>query len=89
MIIFISTKQFDKTYEGLNAGDRERIAEKLQYLKSHPQIFTVVKKIENLDPATHRVRIGNYRILLKIDQENTDKTTFILLKLGHRREIYK
>jgi len=88
MITFVSTKNFEKTYDVLSADDRSRIEEKLRYLKSHPNIFTVIKRIENLDPATHRVRIGNYRILLRLDQENAEEMIFILLKLGHRREIY-
>lgn len=88
MVTFVSTKNFEKKYEVLSAEDRSRIEEKLRYLKSHPSIFTVIKRIENLDPATHRVRIGNYRILLRLEQENSNSITFILLKIGHRREIY-
>lgn len=88
MIIFSSTKQFDKTFETLNQVDQNRIIEKLQYLKTHPDILTVMKKVHDLKPATHRLRIGNLRILLKMISENKNDTRILLLKVGHRRDIY-
>lgn len=88
MIIFSSTKQFDKTFETLNQVDQNRIIEKLQYLKTHPDILTVMKKVHDLSPATHRLRIGNLRILIKMISENKNDTHILLLKVGHRRDIY-
>jgi len=89
VIVIVSTKKFDKSFENLNKIDQERITEKLEYLKCHPNIFTIVKKTENLDPGTHRLRIGNMRILLRIEEKTNKELLIILLKVAHRREIYK
>ena len=89
MIIIVSTKKFDRSFEKLQKSDQERIIEKLEYLKSHPNIFAIVKKTKNLDPGTHRLRIGNMRILLRIEEKINKELLIILLKLGHRREIYQ
>lgn len=45
----------------------------------------------NLSPvyseyATHRIRIGAYRLLLKVDLQNMQS---LVLKVAHRREVYK
>jgi mRNA-degrading endonuclease RelE of RelBE toxin-antitoxin system len=89
MVVFISTKQFDKKYEELSNIDQKRIKDKLQYLTTHPNIFSVIRKLNEFKEATHRVRIGNFRIVLKLIEENKNVTTFLLIKIGHRREIYK
>ncbi len=89
MVIFISTKEFDTKYEQLNNIDQKRVKDKLQYLTSHPNIFLVIRKLSDFREATHRIRIGNYRIVLKLVAENKYDITFMLVKIGHRREIYK
>lgn len=89
MIFFESTNQFDKIFDELNDDEKLRIKEKLEYLKYHPNIFTVIKKLENFEPATHRLRIGNWRLLLKLEQKTDSNIRVILLKIGHRREIYQ
>lgn len=34
----------------------------------------------------HRIRIGNYRVVYSIDKSNK---TIVIVKIGHRREVYK
>lgn len=89
MVKFISTKQFDKSYENLSKSNQERIIEKLKYLSSHPNIFVVIKKLDEFKNATHRIRIANFRIVLNLVSETKEEITFFLIKVGHRREIYR
>ncbi len=85
MIVFTFTDKSLKIFIKLEKKTRERIAEKLEQLKSHLDIFSVFKTVTNLELATHRLRIGNYRLLLMQKSENE----FLILKLGHRSEIYQ
>ena len=85
MVIFTFTDKSYKTFLHLEKNIKERIAGKLTELKNHPDIFSVLKVVTNLEPATYRLRIGNYRMLIMQKSENT----FSILKLGHRREIYR
>lgn len=85
MIVFTFTDKSLKIFIKLEKKTRERIAEKLNKLKSHSDIFSVLKTVTNLEPATHRLKIGNYRLLLMQKSENE----FLILKLGHRSEIYQ
>lgn len=62
------------------------IREKLIYLKA-PETFQVnVKVLHDLAPATHRVRVGSYRILLQCDFVTGEH---LILKVAHRKGIYK
>ncbi|MBI2596587.1 type II toxin-antitoxin system RelE/ParE family toxin [Candidatus Daviesbacteria bacterium] len=45
--------------------------------------LTFSKPLINLPPATHRFRVGNYRIAFYLDQ-----TTIYVDRIGHRKEVY-
>ena len=73
-------KQFDRVYE----SDKKRIITKLTFLKEISDIYDYIKPVRNLLPSTHRIRISNFRLLIKIENNN-----IIILKVWHRRDIYK
>ena len=85
---FIFTEKAAKNLQQLPKEDQERILKKLQYFKNHPEILTVAKAIEDMYPITHRLRVGNYRLLLHLSLKNQNSCEFDILKIGHRREIY-
>lgn len=44
-----------------------------------------VKKLKNSD-GLYRVRVSDYRIIYRIEQEIL---TILIVKIGHRREVYR
>lgn len=44
-----------------------------------------VKKLKNSD-GLYRVRVSDYRIIYRIEQ---DILTVLVVKIGHRREVYR
>ncbi|OGG15058.1 hypothetical protein A2773_04160 [Candidatus Gottesmanbacteria bacterium RIFCSPHIGHO2_01_FULL_39_10] len=46
--------------------------------------FHFAQKLTNSQIGTYRWRVGNYRIIFDVDREK-----IIILRIGHRREIYK
>jgi len=44
-----------------------------------------VKKLRN-ENALYRVRVGDYRIIYSIEQ---DILTILVIRIGHRREVYR
>ncbi|PCI24822.1 hypothetical protein COB57_03570 [Candidatus Peregrinibacteria bacterium] len=87
MNIFIFTKLAEKKMQKLPKHIRIRIIEKLSGLKCHDDIFSVLKRLYNFLPATHRLRIGNYRLIVQnISSENDGK--FRILDVGHRKDVY-
>ncbi len=85
MILFSFTEKSLKTFNSLEMNLKKRVTQKLEQLKSHTHIFSLLEVVVDFEPATHRLRIGNYRLLIMQKSEDN----FLILKIGHRREIYR
>lgn len=81
---FVFTNYAKKQFLKLDLKAQNRIKDKLTILKNDALLLNQnIRPVINLNPITHRVRIGSYRLLLKLEGES-----YIVLKLGHRKEIY-
>lgn len=89
MIEFIFTEKAKLSFLKLEKDNQDRIILKLKYLKTHPNILSVMKRIEYFEPVTHRLRIGQYRILLQLLSSDNEDYKFRIVKVEHRRDIYR
>lgn len=64
--------------------DRERIVNKLDFCVSQEDPIYFAEKLSNLEIGDYRFRIGSYRVAFEISDGDIR-----ILKVGHRREIYK
>ena len=60
-----------------------RILKTIKKLENYPNV-TNVKKLKNFTP-THRLRVGNYRVLFDVDLENQ---IIYVGEIKHRKEAY-
>jgi mRNA-degrading endonuclease RelE of RelBE toxin-antitoxin system len=83
---FVFTNHAKKQFIKLDQTTQKRIKDKLLILKQDKQLLEQnIKPVINLELIiTHRLRIGSHRLLLKEDSDN-----YIILKVGHRKNIYK
>lgn len=72
-------------FEKLDDDAKVRIRKKLQTLRDHPSIYSVLEPLTDFHPATHRLRIGDYRVLMA----DEDDGAFLVVKVGHRSSIYR
>ncbi len=79
-IIFTDTslKQFKK----LEKDIQERIIKSLERIRIRPEVH--IKKLVG-DPG-YRLRVGEYRVIIDIYK---DKLVILVIKIGHRKNIYK
>ena len=79
-ILFTDTslKQFKK----LEKKIQERIVKALERIRIRPEAH--VKKLVG-DPG-YRLRVGEYRVILDIHK---DELIVLVIKIGHRKNIYK
>ncbi|MCL4377149.1 MAG: type II toxin-antitoxin system RelE/ParE family toxin [Actinobacteria bacterium] len=61
---------------------KKRIGKKIEEYSKDPLLNS--KKLTNSTIGTYRWRIGNYRVVFDLDNKN-----IVILRVGHRREIYK
>ncbi len=66
----------------LDQVSKKRIGKKIKILSQKP--FFYARKLIKPCLGSYRWRIGNYRVVFDIDQDK-----IIILRIRHRREIYR
>lgn len=76
------TKTAFQDIQKLDTVAKKRIKKKLEEYSKKPFLYS--KKLINSSIGSYRWRIGNYRVVFDIE-----KNSIIILRVGHRKEIYK
>jgi mRNA interferase RelE/StbE len=79
---FLYTRRAVRDIEGLAPKIGERIGKTLLRFKEDPLKYA--DKITDSALGTYRFRIGDYRVIFDIEGDD-----LVVLRVGHRREIYK
>jgi mRNA interferase RelE/StbE len=82
MYEIIFTAQSLRDLEELDESTRQRIAEKLKSFSASP--FQHAKKLTDSKIGDYRFRIGDYRVVFDVDVK-----TIVVLRIGHRKDIYR
>ena len=77
-------KQSAKQLKSLSTEEQQRIKIKIDTLADVPRPDGVVKLTG--EDSLYRIRVGNYRIIYSI-QDN--QLLILVLKIGHRRDVYQ
>ena len=78
----VYTKTAYKDIKKLDTVARKRIGKKIEEYSKNPLLSS--KKLVNSSIGSYRWRIGNHRVVFDMDNKN-----IVILRVGHRREIYK
>jgi len=78
----VYTRRARDDVEALDHLARKRLAKKMEQLAKDP--FRQSKKIHDPALGSYRFRVGDYRVIFDIDGAN-----IVILRIGHRREIYR
>jgi mRNA-degrading endonuclease RelE of RelBE toxin-antitoxin system len=89
VIIFVFTAFSQKIFDKVPNEMRCRILKKLKELKSHNNIFSILRRPEGSGFATHRLRVGDYRLILRLTEQKDCDAKFVILDVGHRSDVYK
>lgn len=76
------TKSAFRDIQKLDSVAKKKIKKKIEIYSKTP--FSFAKKLVSPLIGNYRWRIGNYRAVFDIDKDK-----IIILRVGHRREIYK
>ena len=71
-----------KQLKKLEPGVQKRIVSTLERIKIRPQAY-VIKLVGEFG---YRLRVGDYRVILDIDERNL---IILVINIGHRKNIYK
>jgi mRNA interferase RelE/StbE len=82
MYRILLTKRAVKDLGKLSEDVKLRIKEKFNLLLNDPT--GISKKLSSPLIGTYRLRVGDYRVIFDIDDDKV-----IILRIGHRKDIYK
>jgi len=78
------TRTAEKQLRRIAKRDRNRLVEAIQRLVDRPRPHGA-RKLQGYDDV-YRIRVGQYRVVYEILE---DRVIVIVLKVGHRKDIYK
>lgn len=79
----IVDRRAEKVIESLQQAQRTRIQKAIDALASEPRPHGAIKMT---GVPSWRIRVGDYRIIYDIEDQ---QLIVIVIKVGHRREIYR
>lgn len=82
---FAFTEFAEKKFRRMDRFVQERIRSKLRELKHHDDIGSVLKPLKHFQYGSHRLRIGQYRVIVK----KISECEYWVVDLGNRSDIYK
>lgn len=77
------TPHGEKDLKKLPIEIQRRIIKKLSFFSEQENPVTFSKPLINLPPATHRFRVGDYRIAFY-----TDQSSVYIERIRHRKDVY-
>ncbi len=82
MYDIVFSKKAERDMDFLPQEVRERVFAVLERIRIDPHRY--LRRLARLD--AYRLRAGDYRIIVTIDEAGK---TMLVLKIGHRKKIYK
>ncbi len=78
----IYTRRAEKDINKLDLSVKSRLGKSLLRLQKDP--IRVSEKLTDPEIGTYRFRMGDYRVIFDIEGKD-----IVILRVGHRREIYR
>jgi len=73
-----------REFNALERAVRRRIATRIDGLAGNP-FPSGTAKLQG-EPGLYRIRVGDYRVIYRVDGK---RVRVLVLKIGHRREVYR
>lgn len=84
MLELVYTPHAVRDIKKLDSIVLKKLRKALQKLQTDP--LGLSKKLASFELGDYRYRFGNYRIIFDLDKA---KKRIVILKIGHRREVYQ
>ena len=78
------TPHAQRDFAALERGARQRLRRRIDRLAEDP--FPVGSRKLHAEEPFYRIRVGDYRVIYQV---STVQLVVIVVKIGHRREIYR
>lgn len=80
------SKDVEKDLSKLPKGEIAKILVKIDGLAENPRVAFGAEPLQGKLKGLHRIRSGNYRVIYQIID---DRLIILVVKVSHRREVYR
>lgn len=84
---FQFSRNAERDFAILEKSLQKKILKKLEFFANSEHLMLFAKKLVGFEDR-FRFRIGDYRVIVAVKDQNT-LIILLILKIGHRREIYE
>lgn len=85
----VYTKLSQKDLNKLDASIVRRILKKVDEFSRQSDPLEFAKKLIGFVLDTYRFRVGDYRVVFRLDPQNQQLVILVVLRVRHRKEVYK
>ncbi|MBT4384359.1 type II toxin-antitoxin system RelE/ParE family toxin [Candidatus Peregrinibacteria bacterium] len=84
----VYTKLSQKDLRGLDRSVVQRILKKVDEFSQLDEPLVKAKKLKGFEIDTYRFRVGNYRVVFRLDPKSQKLVILVVLRVAHRKDIY-
>jgi len=82
----VLTPEVQSDLRGITSATRTRLLDKLEWIGENAELIQHEALQGDEWKGCYKYRVGDYRIIYRMEYP---RTKLIVLKVGHRREVYK
>lgn len=82
------TEKAMRDFARLDDQIAKRLIKKLDYFIKTKDPLKYATKLKNIKIETFRFRIGNYRVIFRIDKKTNKLVILVILRVEHRNTVY-
>lgn len=84
---YIFTEQANKNLAKIDYATKKRIKSKLDYFLNSNLPLDFAKKLQG-ETDIWRFRIGDYRVVFRLDPKTQNLVILVIIKIAHRKDVY-
>lgn len=85
----VYTKSAEKDLDGIDKNQAIKILLKVNDFLRLQDPLVKAKKLKGFELDTYRFRVGDYRVVFRLDKESGKIVVLIVLKIAHRKDVYR
>lgn len=84
----VYTKSSQKDLKRLDANVVQRVLKKVDEYAKLNDPMVKAKKLKGFEVDTYRFRVGDYRVVFRLDPKSKKLVVLVVLRVAHRKEVY-
>ncbi len=85
----VYTKSAERDLDCLDSVVRRRIFKKMDEYLGLKDPMDRASKLKGFEVSTYKFRVGDYRVIFRLDSKTRRLVVLVVLKIKHRKEVYK